>query len=40
MKKLIQLFTLMVIVSLMTACSSNKHSCKGLKAHPKYSKKW
>ena len=31
--KPIQVFLLMLIVS---ACTSNKHSCKGLKAHPNY----
>lgn len=41
MKNLIQLFVLMIIVSLITtSCSTNKHKCRGLKAHPKYSKKW
>lgn len=35
--KIFKLFILMIIVSLMTtSCSSKKHGCKGIKAHPNY----
>ena len=41
MKSIVSLFILMLVVSICTSsCSSNKHKCRGLKAHPNYSKKW
>jgi hypothetical protein len=38
--QLFKLFILMCIVAVATSCTSSKHGCKGLKAHPNYKKSW
>ena len=39
--QLFKLFILMLVVAAMTtSCTTKKHGCKGLKAHPNYKKSW
>jgi hypothetical protein len=40
MKETISIFLLMCIVAVATSCTSSKHGCKGLSAHPNFKKSW
>lgn len=41
MKQFIQIFVLMLVVAVMTtSCTTKKHHCRGLSAHPNYKSSW
>ena len=41
MKNLISIFVLMLVVAVMTtSCTTKKHYCDGISAHPNYKSSW